>query len=125
MFRGRGKLTCPRKILAETYATPASYLEAIATAWASITGSGTATITVLSASEIRIEVPLSGTVARLIRIEHSTSPGDGTTAAAMINPAAAVLTGQLTQVPSAEDQPPRFTAQFPIGVIRDMVPDAG
>lgn len=117
------ELDTPGAVWTESYATAESLLFGIATAWETIEGGGEPTITVASPSTIRIEMVASETSARTIRIEHHTDPATGNTVAAMINPAATVLTGQLSQVASAEDQPPRFTAQFPIGVIRDMVPD--
>lgn len=117
------EMDAPGEVWPETYTDPAGFLATVADAWAAIAGGGDPTITVASPSSIRIEMDSDETSARTIRIEHHTDPATGNTVAAMINPAAAVLTGQLSQVASAEDQPPRFTAQFPIGVIRDMVPD--
>jgi len=126
LFDAEGdEMDAPGEVWTETYTSPAAFLATVADAWAAIAGGGDPTITVASPSSIRIEMDSDETSARTIRIEHHTDPATGNTVAAMINPASAVLTGQLTQVASAEDQPPRFTAQFPIGVIRDMVPDRG
>ena len=108
----------------DTYESAAVFLAAIEAAWQTIATEEIAA-TAVNESTVRIVAPMGTAVAELewtdtggfaTHIDPISAGGEG-------NPAATVLTGQLSQVASAEDQPPRFTAQFPIGVIRDMVPD--
>lgn len=125
LFDGEGdEVGAPGAVIAEGYSSPETFLNAVNDAWGSLTGGGEATISIASANTLRFAVPRDSYDLQTIRIEHSTAPETGSTVGAIISPAAATLTGTLSQVATAEDQPPRFTAQFPIGVIRDMVPDS-
>jgi len=117
------EIDAPGEVISSTYSSPATQLLAFADAWDLITGDpDSATVTVASTSTIRF-VADDTTPVRSIRIENPTAPEIGSTVVGVLSPAPATITGTLSQLPSAADQPPRFTAQFPIGVMRDMVPD--
>lgn len=112
---------------ANTYDTPAAFAAALETAWETRTGIADVADVTWTLSPIRFTVHLADSTA-VTRIRWGSSPSEYiavSPASSEGDTAAAVLTGQLTQVSTESDQPLRFTSlPIDIEVIADNIPDS-